>query len=434
MALNSDASSPDDATGAGSDSSAESALRELGYELHSTLGQGGFGAVYAGRRASDGLEIAVKLSLESGERAANELEREAAHMRAAQGPHVPAVIWQGTVASKPALVLARVRHATLATRLAERGGEPLEFAQATPIALGLLDAVEQIHRAGIVHLDLKPENVLCDDQGDTSIVDFGLARVLGEHRHSVPEGGGEPAGTAEYMSPEQCDDAPDLDARSDVYSVGVLLYELIGGAPPFWGKPVEVRDAQRSRRVLPLRWRADLPLAIDSVVRGCLVKDRSQRYRSIHELRRALHRALGSVTGSHPNPQAVSRSQPPASGARAARARSTGVKEKRNVGLLFFESRASLSALQTFVGANSGELAQSKGVQYVVAFGHDVSSNPAKPALSVAHRLIGSDLASKVVVDVAQVTVELRTDGTRRFFGAVLMKQDRFPAAPDPAG
>jgi len=90
--------------------------------------------------------------------------------------------------------------------------------------------------------------------------------------------------------------------------------------------------------------------------------------------------------------------------------------------------------LQTFVGANGGELAQSKGVQYVVAFGHGVSSNPAKPALSVAHRLIGSDLATKVVVDVAQVTVELRTDGTRRFFGAVLMKQDRFPAAADPRG
>jgi serine/threonine protein kinase/tetratricopeptide (TPR) repeat protein len=422
-------------TVAGLEAGAQQRLGELGYELQSKLGQGGFGVVYAGRRADDGLELAVKVSLDSSEAAARALEREAAYMQTARGRHVPAVIWHGLLGSTPALVLERVGHATWAERLIERAGEPMTFEQITPLALGLLDAVEQIHRAGLVHLDLKPENVLSDDQGDTSIVDFGLARALAERRHSIPEGGGEPAGTAEYMSPEQCDDLDDLDVRSDVYSVGVLLYELISGAPPFWGKPVEVRDAQRIRRALPLPWRADLPIAIDAVVRGCLVKDRNQRCRGIHDLRRALHRALGSVTGTHPNPPQARPSQlPEATVTRGGRARATGVKEKRSVGLLFFESRSSLGALQGFVGANGGEIAQSKGAQYVVAFGHGVSSNPVKPALSVAHRLIGSDLASKVVVDMAPVTVEARADGTRRFFGAVLMKQDRFPTASDPTG
>ena len=422
---------------ASDEEAAQRALHALGYTVHATLGRGGFGAVYAATRVGDGRSVAIKLSLQEGQQAEDELAREAMLMRAAAGPHVPAVVWQGLVGSKPCLVLARVEHPTLAARLAERSGRPLELAQLAPLALGLLDAVEQVHDAGIVHLDLKPENVLSDERGHTWLVDFGLARSLGELRRSTPEGGGEPAGTAEYMSPEQCDDAPDLDARSDLYSVGVLLYELIAGAPPFWGKAVEVRDAQRSRRPLPLPARPDLPPALDSVVRGCLAKDRDQRGDSIRSLRtllRAAFKSASPVTSPSIAAPAAQSLRPATTRARAPRAPSGSIKEKRAVGLLFFESRASIGALQTFVGANGGEIAQSKSGQYVIAFGHAVSSNPVKPALSVAHRLIASDLASKVVVDLATITVELRPDGSRRFFGAVLMKTDRFPGAADAPG
>lgn len=408
-------------------------LREAGFEVHSTLGRGGFGLVHGAVRATDGLEVAVKIGLRSGHDAEAEMQREAAHMRAARGPHVPDVIWHGTVAGRPCLVLARVRHPTLAVRMAERSGQPLDFAKTKRFALGLLDAVEQIHRAGIVHLDLKPENVLCADDGHASIVDFGLARKLGESRRSARVDGGEPVGTAEYMSPEQCDDDADLDVRSDVYSVGILLYELISGAPPFWGKAADVREAQRSRRPLPLPIGTEVPLAVDAVVRGCLSKDRTQRPSTIRDVRRALRQALGQYSPSMAAPPRPSQ-PPPTAGARKPRGHAGGAKEKRSVGLLFFEARASLAAMQTFVGAQGGEIAQSKGAQYVIAFGHGVSSNPAKPALSAAHRLIGSDVTSKVVVDVAQVTVEARPGSPSRFFGAVLMKQDRFPAAADPPG
>jgi serine/threonine protein kinase/tetratricopeptide (TPR) repeat protein len=427
------AASPDESADPAAEEAAKRALHEAGFEVHSLLGRGGFGAVYGAVRASDGLEVAAKISLQGGDAAEAEMQREAALMRVAQGPRVPALIWHGTLGASPCLVLARVRHKTLAARMAERAGSPLEFAQARRLALGLLDAVDQIHRAGVVHLDLKPENVLADDDGKTSIVDFGLARTLGEQLQTAPEGG-EPAGTAEYMSPEQCDDAPDLDARSDVYSVGILLYELIGGAPPFWGKAADVREAQRSRRALPLPERAGVPPAVDAVVRACLTQDRAPRPGAIEDVRQALLKALGRSSPSVAPPPRRSEPPPPQPAARKGRAQAAGVKEKRSVGLLFFESRASAAALQTLAAAHGGEIAQSKGAQYVIAFGHGTSSNPVKPALSAAHRLIGSDVTGKVVVDVAQVTVENRPGLPSRFFGAVLMKQDRYPGAADAPG
>jgi eukaryotic-like serine/threonine-protein kinase len=417
------ASAADDAIGS---------LQEAGYERLTRLGSGGFGVVYGGVRASDGLEVAIKVSLQAGDEAQRDLEREAQLMRAAAGPHVPRVIWSGSLDGRPCLVLQRIRHATLAERLAHRAGGPLDVAQAQRLATGLLDAVAQIHAAGVVHLDLKPENLLGDDDGATWIVDFGLARRIGEKRQSASAHDREPVGTAEYMSPEHCGDAPDLDERSDVYSVGILLYELVNGAPPFWGKAADVREAQQSRRPLPLPLHPGVPPGVDAVVRKCLTKDRRERLQSMADVRRELHRAFaGSARPIAAAPLEVESAVPVQPRPRAP---AGGIKEKRNVGLLFFESRAGIAALQSLVADRGGEIAYSKGLQYVIAFGHGVSSNPVRPALSAAHRLIGSDLAGKVLVDVAQVTVDSRPGGPRRYFGAALMKQDRHPGAADPLG
>ncbi|MDH5676210.1 MAG: protein kinase [Myxococcales bacterium] len=427
---------------AATEAAIQGGLRELGYDIEGILGGGGFGLVYAASRPGDDMKLAIKVGFKDGADAIAEMEREAAMMRAAAGPAVPAVLWQGRVLSKPCLVLERVQYPTLAARMAERAGQPFEFAEAARFAEGLLDALEAVHAAGVLHLDLKPENVLCDDAGSTMLVDFGLSRTLGEERRSAPEAGeGEAAGTAEYMSPEQCKDVPDLDLRADVYSAGILLYELFRGAPPFFGKAADVREAQLSRRVAPLPSRPDLPLELDAVVRGCLSKDREPRCASIGELRAALARAKAGPMPEAPPAAADKLATARAKKAkragradRADRAASRGTKEKRSVGLLFFESRSSLAALQSVVGASGGEIAQSKGTRYVVAFGHAVSSNPVRPALSAAHRLIGSDLASRVVIDVAQVTVQVRPDGSRRFFGVVLSAQDRYPEPTDDAG
>lgn len=397
-----------------------------GFGVDFELGRGGFGVVYAGHKLSDGTEVAIKLALHDGEEVAAEMQHEVGCMMAAFGPHVPKVIWYGEVGGKSCLILERILFPTLAARLAECSGAPMELVQIRSFGLGLIDAVSQVHDAGFVHLDLKPENLLVDDGGRVMLIDFGLARAMQlVHESSGPEGA-EPVGTAEYMSPEHCDDVPLLDARADLYSVGVLLYEMIAGAPPFWGASADVREAHRSQRVRPLPKRAGMAMAVDEVVRRCLAKDRDQRFDSVQELRAALTSALDSVQVA---PDAVAKK------ARARRLlKAAAPKEKLNVGLLFFESQASLAALTGALRNNGGEIAQAKGEQYVVVFGHGVSSNPARPALSAAHRLLAADLVSQVLVDVAQVTVQKRPDGTRRYFGAVLLKADRFLTAEDPNG
>ena len=116
-------------------------------------------------------------------------------------------------------------------------------------ALGILGAVEAAHAHDLVHCDLKPENVFVDPAFGAKLFDFGLVRRAGEPelRADVTQEEA-PAGTPEYMSPEQCEARADIDRRSDIYALGVILYELLSGAPPFWGKPAEVQQSHRSRR------------------------------------------------------------------------------------------------------------------------------------------------------------------------------------------
>jgi len=410
------------------------AFEALGYRGLRALGRGGYGVVYAAERMTDGAKAAIKIAPIERRDAADSLAREALMLRAVGTPHVPEVYDVGATDRFNYVAMERVALPTLAEVLVGLGG-PAPIVRFEALAYAILAPLEEIHRRGIVHRDLKPENIFIPEHGAARLIDFGLAQEraatvesLHQTEHSTVA---DDAGTAEYMSPEQCDGIVDADHRSDIYSVAVLFYEILSGAPPFWGRAAEVREAHRSKRPVPLSLKVACPPELDQLLRRCLSKDRAQRFSDVASLRTAIQLAMRARMPSL-RPQASL--APPTKVSIRPAAPAAAAREKRSMGLIFFESRAGLHAVQAVVTSTGGQIVQTNGAQYVAAFGHDIGDNPARIAMLVSHRLRSSKLTERILVDVVTVSVQQRPDGSRRIFSPVLTKTDRFPTATDPEG
>ncbi|HTN88034.1 MAG TPA: AAA family ATPase, partial [Sorangium sp.] len=266
------------------------------------------------------------------------------------------------------------------------------------------------------HCDLKPENLFVDSAGQATIIDFGIARVVGRRGDAPDDDLG--IGTAEYMAPEQSAGRADLDARADIYAMGVILYELFAGRPPFWGPRAAVLEDHKSRRPPRLSSRVAVPQAIEEVVHRCLAKERGERFASATELRAALERALGDEL-------APSEREGPRSEAGA---------ERRAVGLLFFEGAADRMAVQRRIRALGGELAHASGSRYVAVFGHEGAASPARHAQRAADELLRGGLCARVMIDLSPVSVQVRPGGARRFLSPLFSRADRWPPASGPLG
>ena len=410
---------------------AAGAFLTLGYRVHKLLGRGGFGVVYGATRVSDEREVAIKVALRSQPLAAASLAREANALELVDAPHVPLVIERGVLLDQYFVVIEYIASQTLADVLVSEAG-PMPLAHFAQLADGILRPLEAIHASGLVHRDLKPENIFVGPDGVAKIIDFGLAKQESSASFEAAATSEQDAiGTAEYMSPEQCDGVSNVDKRSDLYSVGVLFYELLSGAPPFWGQAADVRDAHRSRRPALLSKLGVWP-ALDAVVRRCLSKDREQRFENVASLRAALQIALAPLR------EASAGAAGPVSLRMATVTKAVGAgaagREKRSVGLLFFESRAGVNLVQQLVTGSGGQVVQMNGLQFVAAFGHDVGDNPVRSALLAAQRLLVAKHTARVCVDLASVSVQQKPDGTRRLLSAVFTKKDRFPQPSEPTG
>jgi serine/threonine-protein kinase len=272
------------------------------YELGETLGSGGAGIVYRAR-TPEGQDVALKVLQRAADAGAvARFEREARLLRSfgRDEGFVP-LLDVGTVSNADDsrrggplafLVFEFLPGGTLRGRLA-RGALPVE--QAISVTAALARALAHAHERGIVHRDLKPENVLFTADGSPLVADLGLAKHFrddapGSSRSVSLSRAGEMRGTAGYMAPEQMHDAKNVGPAADVFALGAILHECVTGRPAFEAATViDLITLVEAYQVAPLRrLRSDAPPWLESVVARALARDPATRYRSAHELARAL--------------------------------------------------------------------------------------------------------------------------------------------------
>jgi hypothetical protein len=270
------------------------------YFIHRRLGRGGMGDVYDATRLEDDRPVALKLlrATADGERL-RRFEREAAAAARLRHPNCVEVLDSGPDGQGGFFIaMELVRGPDLARVLHEDG--PLQAVRAGRVADQILSVLADAHAAGVIHRDLKPANVMIDSTREgpdfVKVLDFGIATFIepadGDARLTRD---GVAQGTPAYMSPEQIRGEP-LDARSDLYAVGALLFELLAGAPPFEApSPMAVVARQLTERAPPLGKRAIVPPALAALVARALEQDRAHRPASAVAMREELHAALDGV-------------------------------------------------------------------------------------------------------------------------------------------
>ena len=276
--------------------------RRLGgrYELGGVLGRGGMAEVYLGHDIRLGRAVAVKTLRADMARDPSfqaRFRREAQSAASLNHPSIVAVYDTGEDyidgVSIPYIVMEYVEGSTLRELL--HSGRRLLPERALEMTTGILSALEYSHRNGIVHRDIKPANVMLTRNGTVKVMDFGIARAMGDSGMTMTQTAAV-IGTAQYLSPEQAK-GEQVDARSDLYSTGCLLYELFTVRPPFIGdSPVAVAYQHvREEPQPPSVYDPELRPEYDAIVLKALAKERENRYQSADEMRADIERALDGL-------------------------------------------------------------------------------------------------------------------------------------------
>ena len=246
-------------------------------EVETLIGQGGMGAVYRARQRSLGRGVALKIlppEVAAAEGFTDRFAREARALGRLAHPHVVAVFDHGTSGPYAFLVMELVEGIDLRQLMA---GGRLSAEEALRIVPQLCDALQYAHRQGVIHRDIKPENILIDEAGRVKITDFGLAKLVASDDDYARTGTRQVMGTLHYMAPEQFERPRDVDHRADLYSLGVVFYELLTGELPLG-------------RFDPPSHKSSAGRQVDYVVLKSLEKDPNRRYASAADIRSDLDR------------------------------------------------------------------------------------------------------------------------------------------------
>lgn len=278
------------------------------YEVGELIGRGGMAEVHIGHDTRLGRTVAIKVLRSDLARDPSFLARFRREAQSAAALNHPAIVAvydtgedthtdaQGATSHIPFIVMEYVEGHTVRDILQDGAAVPIE--EAVEITAGILSALEYSHQAGIVHRDIKPANVMITPTGAVKVMDFGIARAMADSAATMTQTHAV-IGTAQYLSPEQAR-GEQVDARSDLYSTGCVLFELLTGRPPFIGdSPVAVayqHVGQAAQR--PSELASDVPEVLDRIVLKALTKDRDDRYSTAAEFRSDLESALrgGNVT------------------------------------------------------------------------------------------------------------------------------------------
>jgi serine/threonine protein kinase/Tfp pilus assembly protein PilF len=273
------------------------------YEIQREIGQGAFATVYMARDIRHERSVALKVLNADPDSETGELRfiREIRLLASLQHPNILPLHDSGHVDALLYYVMPYVGGETLRTRMSRE--RQLQVDAAVSIACETADALAYAHAQGIIHRDIKPENILLS-AGHAIVADFGIARAidLAGVRQLTRTGSSSP-GTPAYMSPEQLLSESDIDGRTDIYSLGCVLYEMLTGKPPFAGKDGFVRRFTEPAP-LPSSSRKDLPAWLDAVLAKALERSALDRFPSAAEFARALAMKGISVSGDAPPSQA----------------------------------------------------------------------------------------------------------------------------------
>src|SRR5215208_839864 len=312
------------------------------YRILEKLGAGGMGVVYLAEDMKLGRKVAIKILSEeftTNKDRLHRFEQEASAASNLNHPNILTIHEVGTDEGRHYIATEFIDGVTLRRKMA---AAQLETPEILDIAVQIGSALEEAHAAGIVHRDIKPDNVMVRRNGYVKVLDFGLAKLTetvdrspsdaeASTRVLVQTDAGVVMGTSHYMSPEQARGKP-VDARSDIWSLGVVIYEMVAGRTPFDGETsTDVIVAITQREPPPLaRFAPNVPAELDWIVMKALRKDRDERYQTVKELLTDLRRlrqrldfetelerssAPGSFTGSKiidlpGSPTAVERATP----------------------------------------------------------------------------------------------------------------------------
>jgi serine/threonine protein kinase len=269
------------------------------YEITGQLGRGGMGVVYLARDLELDETVALKVlrtEIAGSEEAARRFRSEIKLARRIRHRNVCGIHEYGQDGPLRFIVMEYVEGSTLRQVLRQRGRLPAS--EAFDVAIEVAEGLQAVHDAGIIHRDLKATNVMLDRAGNIRLMDFGIAKRLQQDDTTGITATAQMVGTPEYMSPEQAR-SQKLDGRSDVYSLGILIFELFTGELPFHGEtPMSVILAHLETPP-PLDGVAAgwLPRALLPVLRRALAKDRNERYRSPREVGAALRAARAALAG-----------------------------------------------------------------------------------------------------------------------------------------
>ena len=265
------------------------------YQIESLLGQGGMSAVYKAADPNLKRFVAIKLihsHLSGDPQFITRFEEEAAAVASLRHPNIVQVYDFNSDQDIHYMVLEFVPGETLQDRLRRLAaqGRKLPIDEAIKFTLNICDALGYAHRRGMIHRDIKPANIMLDVNGQAILMDFGIVKILGATSHTAS---GAILGTASYISPEVIRSEP-ADQRSDIYSLGITLYEMLSGQPPF------LADTTMSLMMMhlnnpvpdPRSLRGDIPFALVNILLKALEKDRANRYQNVAELAADLKDAL----------------------------------------------------------------------------------------------------------------------------------------------
>ncbi len=274
------------------------------WQIEGQLGEGGMGSVYLARHRTLGTQAALKVlapGLGRDDRFRERFVREARAQAQLRHPGIAQVMDFLEQGDDLFVVIEYLPGGTLADRLENRR-ERLPVATVVSWTRQALDALDYAHRHGVIHRDVKPSNLMFDVAGHLKIVDFGIALTLDGRRLTTTGS----LGTPHYMSPEQIRRPQEVDHRTDVYAMGVVLYEMLAGHPPFDAiSDFEVRLAQVNETPKPLAAQnPEIPAAFEAIVMKALAKDPNDRYSGCGELARALE-GWSHAPVSRPTPMPV---------------------------------------------------------------------------------------------------------------------------------